>query len=151
MVNALDLPGDVEHWKRVRTEIREEILAKGFNEERGVFVQAYGSQILDAANLMLPLIGFIKADDPRMLATIRATQRELTSPQGFVYRYRGFDDGLAGDEGTFSICSFWLCDNLILLGELDEATALFENLLAHTNDLGLMSEAIAQKLSLIHI
>lgn len=142
MVNALDLPGDVERWEAVRTEIREDILSRGFNEELGVFVQAYGSDILDASNLMLPLIGFIKADDPRMLATIRATQRELTSEQGFVYRYRGFDDGLAGDEGTFSICSFWLCDNLILLGELDEATALFENLLAHANDLGLMSEEI---------
>ena len=142
MVNALDLQGDVDHWKTVRAEIREQILAHGFDEERGVFVQAYGSDLLDASNLMLPLIGFIKADDPRMLATIRATQRELTTEKGFVYRYRGFDDGLPGDEGTFNICSFWLCDNLILLGELDEATALFERLLDHTNDLGLMSEEI---------
>ncbi len=142
MVNALGLPGDVERWKRVRAEIREQILTQGFNEKRGVFVQAYGSDILDAANLMLPLIGFIRADDPRMLATIRATQSELTSEQGFVYRYRGFDDGLSGDEGTFNICSFWLCDNLILLGELDEATELFERLLEHTNDLGLLSEEI---------
>ena len=142
MVNALNLPGDVERWESARAEIREQILTHGFNEERGAFVQAYGSDLLDAANLMLPLIGFIKADDPRMLATIRATQRELTSPQGFVYRYRGFNDGLPGDEGTFNICSFWLCDNLIMLGELDEATALFERLLGHTNDLGLMSEEI---------
>ena len=142
MVAALDLPGDVERWQSARAEIREQILTHGFNEERGVFVQAYGSDLLDAANLMLPLIGFIKADDPRMLATIRATQRELTSEQGFVYRYRGFDDGLPGDEGTFNICSFWLCDNLIMLGELDEATALFERLLQHTNDLGLMSEEL---------
>lgn len=142
MVNALGLPGDTERWGRVRSEIRAEILERGFDAERGVFVQAYGSDLLDAANLMLPLIGFIRADDPRMLATIRATQRELTSEQGFVYRYRGFDDGLDGDEGTFNICSFWLCDNLIMLGELDAARELFENLLAHTNDLGLMSEEI---------
>ncbi len=142
MVRALGLPGDVELWRSLRSEIRNEILERGFNKERGVFVQAYGSDLLDAANLMLPLIGFIRADDPRMLATIRATQRDLTSEQGFVYRYRGFDDGLDGDEGTFNICSFWLCDNLILLGELDEATALFQKLLAHTNDLGLMSEEI---------
>ena len=142
MVNALDVPGDVELWSSVRAEIREQILANGFNRERGVFVQSYGSDLLDASNLMLPLIGFIKADDPRMLATIRATQEELTSEQGFVYRYRGFDDGLPGDEGTFNICSFWLCDNLILLGELDEATELFDRLLEHTNDLGLMSEEI---------
>ena len=74
--NALDLDGDRELWERVRGEIREEILTNGFNEERGVFVQSYGSDLLDAANLMLPLIGFIKADDPRMLATIRATQSE---------------------------------------------------------------------------
>ena len=78
-----------------------------------------------------------------MLATIRATERELTSRQGFVYRYKGFDDGLAGDEGTFNICTFWLCDNLILLGEVDKARELFEKLLDHTNDLGLMSEQIA--------
>ncbi len=142
MVAALDLPGDVESWKSVRSEIRAEILEHGFNNERGVFVQSYGSDLLDASNLMLPLIGFIKADDPRMLATIRATQSELTSDQGFVYRYRGFDDGLQGDEGTFNICSFWLCDNLIMLGELDAATELFERLLEHTNDLGLMSEEI---------
>ncbi|MYC08481.1 MAG: glycoside hydrolase family 15 protein [Chloroflexi bacterium] len=142
MVAALDLPGDVELWKRVRTEIREQILEQGFNEERGVFTQAYGSDLLDSANLMLPLIGFIKADDPRMLATIRATQRELTSEQGFLYRYRGFDDGLHGEEGTFNICSFWMCDNLIMLGEIDEATELFDRLLEHTNDLGLMSEEI---------
>ena len=145
MVNALDLPGDVERWQRARAEIREQILTHGFNTERGVFVQAYGSDLLDAANLMLPLIGFIKADDQRMLATIRATQSELTSEQGFVYRYRGFDDGLSGDEGTFNICSFWLCDNLILLGELDEATELFDRLLEHTNDLGLLSEEIAPR------
>ena len=142
MVRALDLPGDVDRWRKVRSEIRRQILEQGFDKRRGVFVQAYGSDYLDAANLMLPLIGFIKASDPRMLATIRATQRELTSPQGFVYRYRGFDDGISGDEGTFNICSFWLCDNLIMLGEIDEATALFDRLLAHTNDVGLMSEEI---------
>lgn len=142
MVGALGLPGDVARWRKVRAEIRRQILAHGFDKRRGVFVQAYGSDLLDAANLMLPLIGFIKASDPRMLATIRATQRELTSPQGFVYRYRGFDDGISGDEGTFNICSFWLCDNLIMLGEIDEATALFDRLLAHTNDVGLMSEEI---------
>ena len=142
MVDAQGLPGDVELWRRTRREIRNEILEKGFDKERGVFVQAYGSKVLDAANLILPLIGFIKATDPRMLETIRATERELTSDQGFVYRYRGFDDGLAGDEGTFNICTFWLCDNLILLGELDEAEALFEKLLRHANDLGLMSEEL---------
>ena len=139
---ALDLPGDVEHWKTVRAEIRHDILTKGYDAERGVFVQAYGSKLLDSANLMLPLVHFIKASDPRMRSTIQATKRELTSPQGFVYRYKTYDDGLAGDEGTFSICTLWLADNLILLGEVQEARDLFEKLCAHTNDLGLLSEQI---------
>ena len=142
MVEEQGLPGDVELWRSARTEIREEILDRGIDHERGLFVQAYGSKVLDAANLVLPLIGFIEADDPRMLETIRATERELTSDQGFVFRYRGFDDGLAGDEGTFNICTFWLCDNLIMLGEVDKAEALFEKLLGHANDLGLMSEEL---------
>lgn len=139
---ALDLPGDVELWRKVRAEIKQDILDKGFDAERGVFVQCYGSRTLDAANLMLPLIGFIKATDPRMSETIRAIERELTSPQGFVYRYRGFDDGIPGDEGVFNICTFWLADNLILLGELDRARDLFEKLLSYTNDLGLIAEEI---------
>jgi len=138
-----NLHGDVKLWAKVRDEIREEILTRGFDHEKGVFVQAYGSKVMDAGNLILPLIGFIDAKDPRMLATIRATQRELASPNGFLYRYKGFDDGLGGEEGTFNICTFWLCDNLIMLGKIDEATELFNKLLAHANDLGLMSEQIA--------
>lgn len=143
IAKAQDLPGDVQHWSKVRDEIREDIMTHGFDQEKGVFVQAYGSKVMDAANLILPLIGFIKAKDPRMLATIRATQEELASPDGFIYRYKGFDDGLDGDEGTFNICTFWLCDNLIMLGELESAKSLFDKLLGHANDLGLMSEQIA--------
>jgi len=129
-------------WRRIRTEIREDILTNGFDTDRGAFVQAYGSKALDAANLMLPLVGFIKADDPRMLSTIRAVESELTSPQGFVYRYKTFDDGLGGVEGIFAICTFWLVDDLILLGEIDRARQLFEKILSFTNDLGLLSEEI---------
>ncbi len=139
---ALDLPGDVQQWKTVRAEIRHDVLTKGYDAERGVFVQAYGSKLLDSANLMLPLVHFIRASDPRMRSTIQATKRELTSPQGFVYRYKSYDDGLAGDEGTFTICTLWLADNLILLGEVQEARDLFEKLCAYTNDLGLLSEQI---------
>ena len=138
----LKLPGDVEHWRRVRVQIREEVLTKGYDPQRGAFVQAYGSQALDAANLMLPLVGFIRADDPRMRSTIEAIERELTSPQGHVYRYRGFDDGLGGHEGTFTICTFWLADNLIALGEVGRARALFEKLRGCSNDLGLFSEEV---------
>jgi GH15 family glucan-1,4-alpha-glucosidase len=134
------LPGDVERWREVRKEIRDDVMARGFDEERGAFVQHYGSKSLDASNLMLPLVGFIKATDPRMRATIEATERELTADDGFVYRYRDFDDGLAGTEGTFLICTFWLADNLILLGETDRARALFDRCRACANDLGLFSE-----------
>jgi GH15 family glucan-1,4-alpha-glucosidase len=126
----------------VRAEIREDVLAKGYDAQRGAFVQAYGSKALDAANLMLPLVGFIRADDPRMRSTIEAIERELTSPQGLVYRYKGFDDGLGGREGTFTICTFWLADDLIALGEIDRARALFETLRGYANDLGLFSEEI---------
>ena len=139
---ALDLPGDVERWKRVRSEIRADVLERGYDADRGAFVQAYGSKNLDAATLMLPLVGFISVKDSRMISTIRAIEQELTTDEGFVYRYRGFDDGLAGTEGVFNICTFWLADNLILMGELDRAQAIFDKLLNSSNDLGLFSEEI---------
>ena len=138
----LGLPGDVDLWRRVRDEIKAEVLDKGYDTQRGVFVQSYGSRNLDAANLMLPLVGFIDAKDPRMTSTIEAVQRELTSPQGYVYRYRDYDDGLGGTEGTFTICTLWLADNLIALGRLDEARHLYEKCLGCRNDLGLLSEEI---------
>jgi GH15 family glucan-1,4-alpha-glucosidase len=133
-------------WKGVRDEIEQDVLRNGYDPNyrsgQGAFVQHYGSKQLDASVLMLPLVGFIDANDPRMRSTIEAIQRELTSPQGFVYRYKGFDDGLEGGEGTFTICSFWLVSNLIKLGELDEARKLFDRLAAFANDLGLFSEEI---------
>jgi GH15 family glucan-1,4-alpha-glucosidase len=139
---ALDLPADLERWRAMRTEIRQDILDKGYDSERGAFVQAYGSKNLDAATLMLPLVRFIKANDPRMLSTIHAIERELTSPLGLVYRYRNFDDGLTGDEGTFVMCTYWLADNLIELGQLDRARALFDKLNGYRNDLGLLAEQV---------
>ncbi|MDA1061341.1 MAG: glycoside hydrolase family 15 protein, partial [Chloroflexi bacterium] len=139
---ALDLPGDIEAWRALRAEIRADVLARGYDAERGAFVQSYGSRNLDASALMLPLVGFLRPTDPRMESTIRAIERELTAPEGLVYRYRGFEDGLAGGEGTFVICSYWLADNLILLGEVDRARELFELLLRCRNDLGLLSEEI---------
>ena len=137
---ALGLPADLERWRRVRATIREDVLTRGYDSERGAFVQAYGSRALDASNLMLPLVGFIRPCDPRMRSTIKAIEDELTSPRGFVYRYRDMDDGLPGGEGAFTICTFWLADNLIALGDLGRATALFEKLRGCANDLGLFSE-----------
>ena len=141
----LGLPGDVERWRGARAAIKEDVLAKGYDPDRGAFVQSYGSKLLDAANLMLPLVGFIRADDPRMRSTIQAIEEELTSSQGFVYRYRDYDDGLGGEEGTFTICTFWLADNLIALGEVGRARALFEKLCGCANDLGLLSEELDPK------
>lgn len=142
LAQALNLPGDPDRWRAVAGEIREDVLAKGYDPGRGAFVQAYGSKALDASVLMLPLVGFIRADEPRMRSTIEAIERDLTSPQGYVYRYRDYEDGLAGDEGAFNICSFWLADNLIALGELGRARSLFERLRACSNDVGLFSEEI---------
>ena len=136
----LGLPGDIDVWKKVREEIRAEVLEKGYSQGRQAFVQSYGSSNLDASNLMIPLVGFLPATDPKMKSTIRAIQAELTSSQGFVYRYTDFDDGLGGSEGSFTICTFWLADNLIQLGEVDAARQLFDSAMGCANDLGLLSE-----------
>jgi len=140
------LDEEIHRWTTVREEIRNDVLINGYDPNyragEGAFVQHYGSRRLDASALMLPLVGFIDADDPRMRSTIEVIKRDLTSPQGFVYRYKGFDDGLEGGEGTFTICSYWLVANLIELGELDEARELFDKLLGFANDLGLLSEEI---------
>ncbi len=138
----LNLPGDVELWKRVRQEIRDAVLSKGYDADRGAFMQAFDSKALDASVMLLPLVGFLPADDPRMRSTIKTIKRELTTPEGLVYRYRDADDGIGGEEGTFLICSFWLVDNLVFCNEREEATALFEKLRTYSNDLDLYSEEI---------
>ena len=141
-VQVPSISGPVESWRRVKEEIRQDILEKGYNPEVGAFVQSYGSKALDASVLMLPLVKFIKAQDPRMRSTIEKIATELTSPEGLVYRYKELDDGLRGSEGTFSICTFWLVDNFIALGDLERAVALMDRLRGHANDLGLFSEEI---------
>jgi hypothetical protein len=107
----------------------------------GAFTQAFGSPALDAANLLLPLVGFLPPDDPRIRATVERTAREL-APHGLVHRYLGADDGLPGGEASFVIWQLWLVDNLALAGQTDHATAMFERLLGHANDLGLLAEQI---------
>src|SRR5581483_2141961 len=115
-----------------------------YNTPVGAFTQFYGSTTLDASNLLLPLVGFIPPDDPRMRSTVDRIMEHLTDEHGFVYRYLtdDTDDGLNGEEGTFSMCTFWLVDNLALQGRVDEARSLFERLLSHAGPLGLFSEEI---------
>lgn len=116
-------------------------MARGFNPELNTFVQSYDSTDLDASLLLIPRVGFLPADDSRVIGTIDAIQRDLTQ-DGFVLRYRsaGSDDGLPGGEGVFLACSFWLVNALQGAGRRDEAVALFERLLSLRNDVGLLSE-----------
>ncbi len=144
-VQAVELfgrEGPVERWRAWRDEIHEEVCRRGYSEELGSFVQAYGSTRLDASLLQIPLVGFLPADDPRVLGTVGAVQRTLVR-DGLVLRYEtaeGGVDGLPPGEGVFLACSFWLVENLALLGRMEEARALFERLLALRNDVGLLAE-----------
>jgi GH15 family glucan-1,4-alpha-glucosidase len=140
-VEQFGLDGPVDKWRAVRAEIHDDVCANAYNEKLGCFVQAYGSTLLDASLLMIPMVGFLPADDPRMRGTVEAIERRLVV-DGLVMRYdsRATDDGLPPGEGAFLACSFWLADNLALLGRRDDARALFERLLALRNDLGLLAE-----------
>jgi GH15 family glucan-1,4-alpha-glucosidase len=135
------LEGPVDKWRTIQNQIHAEVCDRGFDRQRGCFVQAYGSKQLDASLLMLPTTGFLPADDPRIHGTIAAIERELVC-EGFVMRYdtAETEDGLPPGEGVFLACSFWLADAYVMLGRLDEARALFERLLALRNDVGLLSE-----------
>ena len=141
IVDALDARHRVDNWARAREEIRTAIETEGWNESVGAFTQSFGSPSLDASNLMLGITGFLEADDPRLRSTVEAIERDLTDEHGLVYRYVD-DDGLPGDEGTFTICSFWLVRALAQLGELDRAEALFQTIVGFANDLGLLAEEI---------
>ena len=135
--------GPIERWRALRDEIHAEVLAHGWSDERQAFVQSYGSSELDASALLIPLVGFLPAHDPRVVSTVEAIRRDLTR-DGFVLRYHtdedGDVDGLPAGEGVFLACSFWLVEVLTLQGQRDEARALFERLLALRNDVGLLAE-----------
>jgi GH15 family glucan-1,4-alpha-glucosidase len=136
-----DVPCSLERWTRLRDEVHADVCKNGFDASLNSFVRAYGTAELDASLLILPLVGFLPSEDPRVIGTVAAIQRHLTAG-GFVLRYNTkiSDDGLPEGEGVFLACSFWLADNLILQGRLDEARALFERLLSLTNDVGLLAE-----------
>jgi len=142
-VERLGLEGPADRWRQLRAEIHEEVCREGFSVELNSFTQSYGSSELDASTLLIPLLGFLPPDDPRVVGTIEAVQRELMR-DGFVERYETQEqnavDGLVGREGVFLPCSFWLVDALLMLERDDEARALFEKLLGVSNDLGLLAE-----------
>ena len=144
MVKAVErfrLDGPIDRWRAIRDAIHDEVCRKGYDAELGYFVQYYGARYPDASLLLIPLVGFLPATDPRMLGTVRAIEEQLTV-DGFVLRYPTMPevDGLPPGEGAFLPCSFWLADNLALQGRTSEARAMFERLLALRNDVGLLSE-----------
>ena len=137
----------VDAWKAAKDEIWETVITQGWSDTANAFTQSFGSDALDASNLMLPIVGFLPADDPRMLATIDAIEDRLTDERGLVYRYRTEEgvDGLAGDEGTFLLCTFWLAEALALAGKVDRARAVFERAIAYVNDVGLLAEEVDEE------
>lgn len=140
-VEALGLEAPVERWKKVREAIHQQICQRGYDADRNTFVQSYGSSCLDASLLLIPQVGFLPAEDPRVRGTVEAIQRELIT-DGLVRRYStgSGSDGLPPGEGTFLPCSFWLADALVLTGRRADGEALFRRLLSLTNDVGLLSE-----------
>ncbi|WP_432152553.1 glycoside hydrolase family 15 protein [Streptomyces sp. bgisy029] len=145
LIEAGDVDGPLERWYELRDDIHRDVCERGYDKERNTFTQSYGSKELDASLLLIPQMGFLPPDDKRVIGTIEAIQRELSTEDGFILRYptEGEDagvDGLAGDEGAFLACSFWMADDLAMIGRVDEARQLFEKLLALRNDLGLLAE-----------
>ncbi|OFZ90203.1 MAG: glucoamylase [Betaproteobacteria bacterium RBG_16_64_18] len=141
-VERFGLSGELERWRALREKVHEQVCREGFDAQRNTFVQHYGSKNLDASLLMIPMVGFLPAQDPRMRGTVEAIRSEL-AVDGLIRRYSTTEaiDGLPPGEGAFLPCSFWLADNLAMAGRHDEAKALFERLLSLCNDVGLVSEA----------
>jgi GH15 family glucan-1,4-alpha-glucosidase len=138
------LPGDAARWARARDAVHADVLAHAWNPDRNAFTQHYGSTALDAAVLQMPMVGFLPADDPRVIATTDAIERELMA-DGFVLRYETAPgthevDGLRGQEGAFLACTFWLAEVLAMRGDLDRGMELFDRLLGLRNDVGLLAE-----------
>ncbi len=143
LAKALGKPVDLERWQQAKRTIHQDVLARGWNERVGSFVQSYGSDVLDASLLFMPMVGFLPAKDPRMESTILRIQQEL-SVNGLLRRYlpQQADNGLGTDEGTFTMCTFWLIGCLVQLGRLAEAQGLFERVISLSNHVGLFSEMV---------
>nr|WP_274388192.1 glycoside hydrolase family 15 protein [Salsipaludibacter albus] len=137
----LDATDRVEAWSRGRDEVRAAIEERAWSDEAGAFTQVFDGTALDAACLVIPLVGFLPGDDPRVVATIDAIVERLTDDQGLVYRYLS-DDGLEGGEGTFLLCTFWLAEALALAGRVDRAREVFETAAGFANDVGLLAEEV---------
>ena len=137
----------VPSWSETRELIRTAILHRGWSERVGAFTQSFGSDAMDASNLMIPLVDFLPADDPRVLATIEAIERDLTDERGLMFRYRVEEgvDGLRGSEGTFLLCTFWLAEALARAGNGDRARVVFERAASFVNDVGLLSEEVDEE------
>jgi GH15 family glucan-1,4-alpha-glucosidase len=138
---AAGVEAPTDRWRRLRDTIHEDVCRRGFDPVRNAFVQSYGARELDASLLMIPLVGFLPAEDPRVRGTVAAIERELLV-DGLVRRYttQSGVDGLPPGEGLFLACSFWLVDNLVLLGRREDARRLYGQLLALRNDVGLLAE-----------
>ena len=134
----------VERWQRTRDEIAETVLREGWSDSAGAFTQYVGTDALDASTLMLSIVGFLPARDPRVLATIEAIEERLTDGRGLVYRYRTEDgvDGLAGEEGSFLLCTFWLAQALAMADRVERAREVFESAVSYINDVGLLAEEV---------
>jgi GH15 family glucan-1,4-alpha-glucosidase len=146
LIESGEVDGPLERWRDLRDEIHRDVCEKGYDKERNTFTQSYGSRELDASLLLIPQMGFLPPDDKRVIGTVEAIQRELSTEDGFVMRYPTSQtdganvDGLQGEEGAFLACSFWLADDLAMIGRVEEARKLFERLLSLRNDLGLLAE-----------
>jgi GH15 family glucan-1,4-alpha-glucosidase len=144
LADRIDAAHRVGEWTTTRDEIWQTVVRDGWSDEANAFTQYIGGTGLDASNLMMAIVGFLPADDPQMLATIEAIDARLTDDRGLVYRYRTEEgvDGLAGDEGAFLLCTFWLAHALALAGKVERARIVFERAIAYVNDVGLLSEEV---------
>jgi alpha,alpha-trehalase len=144
MVDQLRAESIVGRWKEEREALRGTLLEQGWSESTGAFTQSFGDDALDASSLLIPIVGFLPGDDPRVRGTIDAVLERLTDSHGLVYRYRT-QDGLDGEEGSFLLCTFWLAEAQALAGDVAAARATFERAVGFANDVGLPSEQVDTK------